>query len=90
VGTSVAASIAVQPYDMTVAAGQPVTFTVTGAGSATLTYQWKRNGADIAGATGTSFTMPAVASADNGAVFTVTVSNSIGTVISDPAVLSVH
>jgi hypothetical protein len=90
VGTSVAASIAVQPYDMTVTAGQPVTFTVTGAGSATLTYQWKRNGADIAGATGTSFTMPAVASADNGAVFTVTVSNSIGTAISDPAVLSVH
>ncbi len=51
VGSSVAASIATSPYDMTVTAGQSVTFTVTGAGSPTLSYQWQRNGVNITGAT---------------------------------------
>lgn len=88
-GSSVAASIAVQPYNMTVAAGQPVTFTVTGAGSPTLTYQWQRNGSNISGATRASYTIPATAAADNGAVFTVTVSNSLGSVTSNSATLTV-
>jgi hypothetical protein len=87
---SVAASIAVEPYNMAVAAGQPVTFTVTGAGSPTLAYQWQRNGSDITGATNASYTLPAAAAADNGAIFTVTVSNSIGGVTSSPAVLTVQ
>ena len=89
-GTSVAASIAVQPYDIAVATGQPVTFTVTGAGSATLTYQWQRNGADITGATGPSYTLQKPSSVDNGAVFTVIVSNSLGKVASNPATLTVN
>jgi hypothetical protein len=89
-GTTVAASIAVQPYDMTVTAGQPVTFTVAGAGSPTLSYQWQRNGANITGATSASYTTPATTAADNGAVFTVTVGNSIGTVTSNPATLTVN
>ena len=89
-GTSVAASIAVQPYDMTVPAGQPVTFTVTGAGSPTLTYQWQRNGANITGATSATYTLSATSAADNGAVFTVMVSNSLGSVTSNPATLTVQ
>jgi hypothetical protein len=88
-GSSVAASIAVQPYNMAVSAGQPVTFTVTGAGSPTLTYQWQRNGSNITGATSASYTISATAAADNGAVFTVTVSNSLGSVTSNPATLTV-
>jgi hypothetical protein len=89
-GTSVSASIAVQPYNMTIAAGQPATFTVTAAGSPSLTYQWQRNGSDISDATSTSYTTPSTTSADSGAVFTVIVSNSIGTVTSNPATLKVN
>jgi hypothetical protein len=89
-GTSVSASIAVQPYGVTVAAGQSAIFTVTAAGSPTLTYQWQRNGSDISGATNPSYTLPSTASADNGAVFTVTVGNSIGSVTSSPATLVVQ
>lgn len=87
-GTSVSASIAVQPYDMTVTAGQPVAFSVIGAGSPTLTYQWQRNGSSITGATGASYAISATSAADNGAVFTVTVSNSLGSVTSNPATLT--
>ena len=74
---------------MTVMAGQPVTFTVTGAGSPTLTHQWQRNGSSITGATSASYTIPATAAADDGAVFTVTVSNSLGSVTSIPAARTV-
>lgn len=89
-GTSVSASIAVQPYGKTVTAGQPVMFSVTGAGSPTLTYQWQRNGASITGATSTTYSITATSAADNGAMFTVTVSNSLGSVTSIPAVLTVQ
>ena len=89
-GTSVSASIAVQPYSTTVAAGQSATFAVTAEGSPTLSYQWQRNGSDIAGATGASYTTPSTAAADNGAVFTVTVGNSIGSVTSSSATLFVQ
>lgn len=89
-GSSVAASIAVQPYSLTVTAGQPVTFTVTGAGSPTLTYQWQRNGADITGATNATYTISATSAADNGAAFTVIVSNSVGNATSNPAFLTIQ
>lgn len=88
-GTSVAASIATQPYGVTVAVGQTATFTVTGAGSSPLTYQWQRNGVNIAGATAATYTTAATGSADNGAVFTVQVTNSVGSAASSPAVLAV-
>ena len=88
-GTSVAASIALQPYGVTVAAGQTATFSVTGAGSAPLTYQWQKNGVNISGAAATKYTTPATAAADSGAVFTVEVTNSLGTVTSDASTLTV-
>ncbi len=89
-GSSVAASIAVQPYNMTVSAGQPVTFAVTGAGSGTLTFQWQRNGSNITGAISATYVIPATAPPDSGAVFTVTVTNSLGSVASNPATLTVN
>jgi hypothetical protein len=89
-GNSVAASIAIQPYDVSAAVGQTATFTVKAAGSAPLSYQWQKNGENIRGAASNAYTTPATTAADNGALFTVQVSNSLGTVTSDPAILTVE
>ena len=86
----VAPSITTQPASQTVTAGQSATFSVTATGTATLSYQWKKNGAAISGAISASYTTPATAAADTGAQFTVTVTNSIGNVSSSPATLTVN
>ena len=85
----VAPSISQQPASQTVTAGQTATFNVTAAGTATLSYQWKKNGAAISGATSASYTTPATTAADNGASFTVTVTNSVSSVTSNAATLTV-
>ena len=85
----VAPSISAQPVSQTTTAGQAATFTVTATGTAPLTYQWNKNGAVIAGATSASYTTPATAAGDNGAAFTVTVSNSVSTLTSSAATLTV-
>jgi hypothetical protein len=85
----VAPSITTQPANQTVTAGKTATFSVTATGTATLTYQWKKNGAVIGGATSASYTTPATGATDNGAQFTVTVTNGTGNVTSSPATLTV-
>ena len=89
-GGSVSASIATQPYDLEVSSGASATFSVTGAGSGVLTYQWKKNGANIGGASSATYTIPAVSTADSGGVYSVTVSNSLGSVTSARATLTVN
>jgi hypothetical protein len=89
-GKAVAASIATQPYDMTVTAGQSATFTVTGAGSSPLKYQWRKNGAPIAGATSASYTTHAASRANNGDAFSVSVGNGCGTTKSNVTKLTVQ
>src|SRR5258707_953032 len=86
---AVAPSITTQPASQTVTAGQPAAFTVAATGAETLTYQWKKNGTAMSGATSSSYTTPATTSSDNGAQFTVTVSNSTGSVTSNSATLTV-
>jgi hypothetical protein len=78
-----------QPASITVSLGQTATFSVTATGTGTLTYQWYMNGTAISGATSSSYTTPATVAANNGAVFTVTVSNSVGSAKSGPATLTV-
>ncbi len=75
----VAPSITSQPAGQTVTAGQTATFVVAAAGTAPLSYQWKRIGAAIGGATGESYTTPVTTTTDSGASFSVTVSNSANT-----------
>ena len=87
--TPVAPSITAQPAGRTVTAGQTATFSVTATGNATLTYQWKKNGAAISGATAASYTTAAAAASDSGTSFTVTVTNSVGSVTSSAATLTV-
>ncbi len=86
----VAPSITAQPASVTVTAGQTATFSVTANGTATLAYQWKKNGAAIGGATGSSYTTPATVAGDNGSTFTVTVTNSVSNVTSNAATLTVN
>ena len=81
-------SIVQQPESRTVPAGSSVTFGVLASGSAPLSYRWQRDGANIAGATGASYTISARA-ADSGALFRVVVSNAFGSVTSAAATLTV-
>jgi Immunoglobulin domain len=83
--SATAPSITTQPANVFVAAGGTATFSVTATGTAPLAYQWRRNGTAIAGATSASYTTPAVTSADNGAMFSVVVSNAAGSVTSSNA-----
>jgi hypothetical protein len=84
-----APSITTPPANVSVTAGQPASFSVTAVGTAPLQYQWLRNGAEIAGATAASYTIAATALADNGAEFGVRVSNTVSSVTSATATLTV-
>ena len=84
-----APSITTQPADRFRSVGEAATFTVTASGTAPFSYQWSRGGAAITGATQPSFTTPATVIGDNGATFSVSVSNALGSVSSRMAVLTV-
>jgi hypothetical protein len=86
----VAPSITTQPANQTVTAGQTATFTVVAAGTVPLSYQWQKNGVNVAGATSASYTSPATTTSDSGATFDVVVSNTAGTVTSAAATLTVN
>jgi phosphatidylinositol-3-phosphatase len=86
---AVAPSITTQPASQNVTAGQTASFSVLASGTAPLSYQWKRAGVAIAGAVASSYTTPVTTIADDGAVFSVTVSNSSGSVTSANATLTV-
>lgn len=78
-----------QPSDVTVAVGAPAEFAIEATGAAPLEYQWQRNGSDVPGATGATYTLPAVQASDDGAVFRCVVSNAFGSDQSLAATLSV-
>jgi len=89
IGASQAPAIVSQPASLAVDPGATATFAVAANGTLPLSYQWRRNGAVIAGATGTTLTLTNVQAADAGS-YTVTVTNGLGSVTSDPATLSVR
>jgi glucose/arabinose dehydrogenase len=84
------AAIEQGPLSVTATVGQSATFVVNASGAGPLSYQWLRNGNEIPGATGSSYTVPFVMTSDNGARFTVRVWNGNGQVMSSPATLSVQ
>jgi hypothetical protein len=86
---STAPTISTQPANVTVTAGASATFTVVATGTPTPTYQWKKAGTAISGATSATYTIAATAAADAGS-YTVTVSNSAGSVDSSAATLTVN
>jgi hypothetical protein len=76
------------PQSQTVTNGSDVTFRVTANGNPPLTYQWRKDGAAIPGATSSAMTLFDVTETDEG-TYSVIVSNPAGTAVSSHAVLTV-
>ena len=87
---AVAPRITTSPANRTVTAGQTATFTVVATGTAPLSYQWQKNGVNISGATAASYTTPATTTSESGSRFAVVVKNTVGTVTSAAATLTVN
>ena len=68
--------------------GGSATFCVTATGTPAPTYQWKKNGLNILGATSSCYTIPTCAVSDSGS-YTCLVTNSCGSVTSSAAQLAV-
>lgn len=81
-------TITQQPQSATKCVGESITFSVTATGTAPLSYQWRKNGTNISGATGSSLTIASVATGDAG-TYDVVVTNVCGPVTSAPATLTV-
>lgn len=90
-----APQIASQPTNRTIAVGGSVSFTVVATGTGPLSYQWRRgatnvlNGAGVSGATSATLTLTSVQLAQAGN-YIVVVTNSVGSVTSQPAILTVQ
>ena len=77
------------PTDQRVLEGGVATFSVDVTGNLPISFQWRRNGVDIIGATGPSYATPVACCGEDGAVYSVLVSNSLGSIESNYAVLYV-
>jgi glucose/arabinose dehydrogenase len=83
-----APAIVQQPSSITLSAGQPATFSVTATGTAPLKYQWQKNGVSISGATAATYSIASTTSSHAGS-YRVVVSNTVGSVTSNAAQLTV-
>jgi hypothetical protein len=81
-------TISAQPVSQVAAFGINATLSVTATGSGPFTYQWRLNGTNISGATGSSLTLTSL-QFTNGGSYSVVVSNPYGSVTSQAAVLTV-
>lgn len=83
----VAPAFTTQPQSQTVTVGATVTFTAAASGSPT--YQWRKDGANIGGATAATLTLTNVQTSASGA-YSVVATNSGGATPSDAAALTVN
>jgi outer membrane protein assembly factor BamB/subtilisin family serine protease len=83
-----ALTLGVQPQPQVAAAGSSVTFSAGAVGQPPFTYQWRRNGTAIAGATSSTYTLDSLVLSD-AATYSVTVSDITGSVTSNPATLAI-
>ena len=84
-----APAITTQPTARTATAGTSVSFSVAATGDPTPTFQWRRNGTAISGATAATFTISSVTAADAGN-YSVVVTNAAGSVTSSAVALTVQ
>jgi hypothetical protein len=84
---NLAPTITSQPASVTVNPGQAASFSVSATATPAPTYQWRKDGAVIAGATSATFTLASAQVADAGS-YSVVVSSTTGTVTSSAATLT--
>jgi len=81
-------SVVTHPADQTLQVGQPLKLLVTAMGSTPLTYQWLRNGNVLTGATNSNYAV-ANATATDAGTYTVLVQNTVGSIYSNRAAVTV-
>jgi sugar lactone lactonase YvrE len=81
-------AITTQPVGGSVYLGSYVSFSIQTTGTLPITYQWRKDGYDIPGATGATYSI-AYATVANSGTYEVSASNVLGTVTSTQATLSV-
>lgn len=82
-------SITVNPSNHTGNEGDAISLSVTATGSATLTYQWRKGGSNISGATASTYSISSPVYTDSGS-FDCVVTNSYGSATSSAATVTVH
>jgi hypothetical protein len=74
--------------------GATATFSVTATGTGSITYQWSKysggSWSTIGGATSASYTTGTLAAADNGTLYRCAVTDTLGTITTDQAILNVN
>ena len=82
--------IVTNPVNSTVLEGNTISFSVVASSSATLLYQWLKNGTPISGAISSTLTLTNVPIGDDNSTYSCIVSNAFGSVGSAIATLTVH
>ena len=77
------------PVGQTVAAGNQISLSVSASGSPSPTFQWQKNGVNIAGATQATYVINAAAATDSG-TYDVVITNAAGTVSTVPVLVTVN
>lgn len=88
VGVLEGPTISMQPSSESLCFGTSTALMVLATGSPAPTYQWRKDGTDLAGATGSTLALTNVALADGGD-YDVVITNSCGDVTSSPAVITI-
>ncbi|MBS1811295.1 MAG: hypothetical protein JST84_24235 [Acidobacteria bacterium] len=81
-------AVTTQPQSQTACAGLPVSFTATIAGAG-LSYQWRKDGTPIAGATSSTLSIAAATAADAGS-YDLVASTACGSVTTNAATLTIN
>lgn len=87
--TSSATQIIANPSSQNLGTGDHAHFTVVASSSHAVTYTWKKDGVEIAGATGPTYDTPALTLADNNSKYTVVVHGEDASPESQPALITV-
>lgn len=82
-------SISQQPTGVEVCQTEMIQLSLTASGSPAPTYQWRRNGVNIPGATSSTYTVPSASAGDAGS-YDCVVSNTCGGIASDAVTVTVE